>query len=156
MGAARPLDAKDKALLTLLQEDARQGLASLASRTHMSESSVRRRIDALRREGVIQREVALLDRTRIEGVQVIVQVSFERESLDSVHAFQKRMRALPEVAQCYSVSGPVDFVLLVHASDPAAYEQWGRRELMKDPAVRRYDSMVVWSTVKFDPSVPLP
>ncbi|NYZ61933.1 Lrp/AsnC family transcriptional regulator [Luteimonas deserti] len=155
MPAARFLDAKDRALLALLQEDARQGPGRLAARSHMSESSVRRRIEALRRDGVIQREVAVLDRNLMPGIQVIVQVSFERESPELLQRFQTRMRQLPEVTQCYSVSGAVDFVLVVHAADPAAFERWGQRELTADPVVRRYESMVVWSTVKFDGAVPL-
>lgn len=149
------LDRKDRELLSLLQRDCRQSQAALAAQLNLSESSVRRRIDVLRANGVIAREVALLAPERVPGITVIVQVMFERESLEATTRFRQRMRALAEVQQCYSVSGAVDFVLLVRAADLASYEQWGQRELMADPAIRRYDSLVVWSTVKFETALAL-
>ena len=106
------LDQKVRELLSLLQRDCRQSQASLAAQVNLSESSVRRRIDALRASGVIQREVALLAPERVAGIQVIVQVMFERESPEASARFRQRMRALVEVQQCYSVAGAVDFVLL--------------------------------------------
>ncbi len=143
------LDAVDRQLLDLLQDNARLSHTDLAERVHLSESSTRRRIELLRNRGVIAREVAILAPQHIGGVQLIVSVSFERESPDVYEAFRQRMRELPEVMQCYSVAGAVDFVLIVRATDLPSFEAWGERELMCRPEIRRYDSQVVWSTVKF-------
>lgn len=150
------LDTFDRKLLDLVQQDARLTHAALGERVGLSPSSVRRRLDALRHRGVIRREVALLDPAAAgAAITVIVNVAFAAESLDADRAFRRRMAALPEVMQCYSVAGQFDFVLVVSAVDPAAYEAWGERELMSDPKIRRYDSYVVWSTVKFTTHVPL-
>ncbi len=143
------LNATDRQLLDLLQTSVRLSHAELAERVHLSESSVRRRIEQLRSSGVIEREVAILSADAIGGVTVIVSLSFERESPELYARFRKRMQDLPEVMQCYSVAGSVDYILIVRADDLPSFERWGERELMSWPEIRRYDSQVVWSTVKF-------
>jgi DNA-binding Lrp family transcriptional regulator len=143
------LDLTDRQLLDLLQTSVRLSHAELAERVHLSESSVRRRIEQLRSSGVIEREVAILSADAIGGVTVIVSLSFERESPELYARFRKRMQDLPEVMQCYSVAGAVDYILMVRAADLPSFERWGERELMSWPEIRRYDSQVVWSTVKF-------
>jgi Lrp/AsnC family transcriptional regulator, leucine-responsive regulatory protein len=149
------LDAIDRQLLDLMQDSTRLTPSHLAERVNLSESAVRRRIEILRRRGVIAGEVAILAPAHIGGVQVIVSVSFERESPESYERFRQRMRDLPEVMQCYSVAGAIDFVLIVRANDLQSFEAWGERELMQRPEIRRYDSQVVWSTVKFTTKYPL-
>jgi Lrp/AsnC family transcriptional regulator, leucine-responsive regulatory protein len=143
------LDAIDRQLLDLMQDSARLTPAYLAERVNLSESAVRRRVEILRSRGVIACEVAILAPELIGGVHLIVSVSFERESPEIYERFRQRMRALPEVMQCYSVAGAIDFVLIVRAKDLQSFEAWGERELMQRPEIRRYDSQVVWSTVKF-------
>jgi Lrp/AsnC family transcriptional regulator, leucine-responsive regulatory protein len=149
------LDAIDRQLLDLLQDSTRLTYADLAERTNLSESSTRRRVDRLRRCGAIAREVAILAPQHMGGVQLIVSVSFERETPEVYEAFRQRMRELPEVMQCYSVAGAIDFVLIVRTSDLPSFEVWGERELMSRPEIRRYDSQVVWTTVKFTTKYPL-
>jgi Lrp/AsnC family transcriptional regulator, leucine-responsive regulatory protein len=153
--SALVLDQIDMELLDCLQSDCRISQAELGFRMHLSESSVRRRLDILRKNGVIAREVAIVDPERVSGVRVLVNVCFERESPELYGRFRLRMLALEEVMQCYSVAGGVDFILMVYAPDLPSYERWGERELMSWPEIRRYDSHVVWSTVKFSTKLPL-
>jgi Lrp/AsnC family transcriptional regulator, leucine-responsive regulatory protein len=143
------LDRIDRALLNALQQNAKRSYAELGASVNLSESSVRRRVEALRASGVITHEVVLLDPALIGGVQLIVSVCFERESPELYARFRQHMQALAEVQQCYSVAGEVDFVLIVHAPDLASFERWGERELMGWPGIRRYSSQVVWSRTKF-------
>ncbi len=142
-------DRIDRALLNALQKNARQSYAELGASVNLSESSARRRVEALRASGVIAAEVALLDPQLIGGVQLIVGVSFERESPELYARFRQHIQSLAEVQQCYSVAGDVDFVLIVYAPDLASFESWGERELMGWPGIRRYTSQVVWSRTKF-------
>ncbi|MEM6785691.1 MAG: Lrp/AsnC family transcriptional regulator [Bacteroidota bacterium] len=148
------LDSLDRALLTELQADNQQTHAQLGAKVGLSASSVRRRVTALRERGVIEAEVAVLAPEAV-GVQAIVFVTFGEESIDGDDSFRQRMRAAPEVQQCYSVAGDVDYVLVVHAPDLASYEAWGKRVLMADPTIRRYDTHLVWSRIKFSTAIPL-
>jgi Lrp/AsnC family transcriptional regulator, leucine-responsive regulatory protein len=142
------LDAKDQEIIRQLQNDAHQTMAELGARVHLSESSVRRRVEQLRSKGVITRFAAIINPDYLGGVQVIVHVSFAQESPQIYARFRAHMQQLDEVEQCYSTAGDVDFVLIVRAADLASYEAWGERELMSWKEIKRYSSQVVWSVVK--------
>jgi Lrp/AsnC family transcriptional regulator, leucine-responsive regulatory protein len=149
------LDAFDRTLLDLLQVDCSRPLRELAELTHLSESSVRRRIERLRQTGVIARQIALLNPELVDGVMAIVSVSFGKETAATYRAFKARMRELPEVLQCYAVAGGNDFVVIARAPSLAEFEQFHERELMSNPAIQRSESQVIWSTVKFSTAVSL-
>ena len=149
-----PLDALDRALLRLVQQDNRLTHDRLGAAVGLSPSAVRRRLKGLRETGVIEADVAVLA-PEAAGIQALVHVTFGDESVEADDAFRRRMREAPEVSQCYAVSGDIDYVLVVHAADLPSYEAWGKRSLMSDPAIRRYDTHLVWSRVKFSTAVPL-
>lgn len=151
---ATTYDAADRRLLTLLQRDNRQSLERLAAQANLSPSAVRRRVKRLRDEGVIAADVSILA-ADTGGIEVIVHVMMQQESSASYGAFRNRVRAAPEVTQCYSVTGDSDFVLHVRTPDLVAYEQWIEDFILADPDVRRCDSHVVYSRVKFTTEVPL-
>lgn len=149
-----PLDSFDHAILHIVQQDNQRTHAQLGEEIGLSPSSVRRRLARLRRAGVIRQDVALLDPDSV-GISVIVIVTFQQESTESVQAFRQRMIDAPAVSQCYSVAGAVDYVLVVHAADLASYEAWSTEALMDDPAIRRYDTHIVWSRVKYTTALPV-
>ena len=148
------LDALDLALLRLVQANNRLTHDRLGAAVGLSPSAVRRRLRVLRETGVIEADVAVVA-PEAAGVQALVHVTFGEESVEADEAFRRRMREAPEVSQCYAVSGDVDYILMVHAADLQSYEAWGKRVLMSDPAIRRYDTNLVWSRVKFSTAVPL-
>lgn len=133
-----------------MQIDCTRTHADIGAEVGLSGSAVRRRIQALRAAGVIAREVALLsDAAHPSGITLIVTVSFEKETRKTNESFRAAMGREARVLQCYATAGQFDFVLVVVAKDPADYEAWSERVLMSNSALRRYDSFVVWSTVKF-------
>lgn len=142
------LDDFDQAILKQVQRDNQQSHAVIGDAVGLSPSAVRRRLARLRDLRVIEADVALVDPATL-GLTFIVSVRFAREDPARVAAFKARIRAEPAVSQCYSVAGDSDFILVVHATDPAAYEAWGTRVLMADPDIDRYSSTLVWSRVKF-------
>lgn len=144
------LDDFDRAILRVVQDNNLLTHGEIAERVNLSPSSVRRRLGELRERGVITADVAIVEPAVLgTAITVIVSVRFERESPEAYEAFRKRMIKASEVSQCYSVAGPVDFVLICHARDLAEHERWAERVLMADPAIKRYDSQVVWSRTKF-------
>ncbi|MEO0560067.1 MAG: Lrp/AsnC family transcriptional regulator, partial [Bacteroidota bacterium] len=149
------LDPLDREILRLVQENNRLSHAAIGKTVGLSDSSVRRRLHALREKGVIEADVSILAPETV-GIQAIVTVSFETESVEGDDAFRQRMLETPEVSQCYAVSGEVDYILVVHVPDLPSYEAWGKRVLMADPAIRRYGTHLVWNRVKFSTAIPLP
>jgi Lrp/AsnC family leucine-responsive transcriptional regulator len=150
------LDRHDCRILDVVQDDSRMTHAEIGDRVGLSPSSVRRRLEMLRKSGVIRSEVALIDPEAVgDAMLLVVLVTFERECGASHDAFRRAMGKCPEVLQCYSIGGQFDYVLIVKASSPKAYEQWSSRTLGPLPDIRRLDAFVVWSTVKFVTKFPL-
>jgi Lrp/AsnC family transcriptional regulator len=105
---------------------------------------------------VIRRRVALLDRERLDlGVTVVVQVRLTTHGRQSLVDFEERVRELPEVMQCFTVMGAIDFVLIVVTTDIRAYERLMRERLSQLPGVQAIESNIVMSAIKDTTALPL-
>ncbi|MEM1270650.1 MAG: Lrp/AsnC family transcriptional regulator [Bacteroidota bacterium] len=148
------IDDLDRAILRLVQRDNQRTHAEIGDQVGLSASSVRRRLSRLREVGLIEADVSIVS-PEAAGVEAVVLVTFGTESVEHDAAFRERMQAEPAVTQCYSVSGDVDYVLVVHAPDLPTYEAWGKRVLMSDATISRYSTHLVWKRVKFSTELPL-
>lgn len=147
--ATLDLDSFDRRILDVLQEDASLTHVELGARIGLSPSSARRRVEALRASGVIRGIVALVDPAIAEAqVTVVVAITFEAETPGGYDQFKSSIAADPRVRQCFIVSGQFDIVLIVSAANTGDYWAWAEAALTANPAVRRFDSFVVWSTLK--------
>ena len=143
------LDPADRTLLALLQTDARTPLDRMADATGLSAATVQRRVKRLREAGVIERESAVLDPASLGWTMTfLVLVEMERERIDVLDAFRRRMRSEPQVQQCYYITGDADFALICLARDMADYEQLTRRLFFDDMNVRRFRTSVVMERTK--------
>ncbi|MCQ8186590.1 Lrp/AsnC family transcriptional regulator [Parvularcula maris] len=148
------LDRFDRAILRILQRDNQRSHEAIGRAVGLSGSAVRRRIVRLREEGVIARDVSLLDPVGW-GVRLIVTLTFGEETVEAYEALDEQMAAEPHVMQSYHVAGTEDYVLIVHGPNLPWYEAWSKDTFMTNPAIRRYETKVVWSCKKFETSVPL-
>ena len=143
------LDPADRTLLALLQADGRTPLDRMADATGLSAATVQRRVKRLREAGVIERESAVLDPASLGWTMTfLVLVEMERERIDVLDAFRRRMRSEPQVQQCYYITGDADFALICLARDMADYEQLTRRLFFDDMNVRRFRTSVVMERTK--------
>ena len=108
----------------------------------------------MRESGVIDREVAILS-DQFRGVTLIVSVRFAQESPEIYRDFEAMAEQLPEVTQCYHVSGNSDYVMVVQVPDLEYYETWSKDNLMRNEAIKRFDSIVAWSCKKFETAISL-
>lgn len=148
------LDSFDRRILALLQRDNQRTFTAIGEAVGLSPSAVRRRVDRLRRDKVIAGDVSLVNPETL-GITVIISVRFEKESHATYEAFKKQMRSLPEVAQCYTVSGDVDFIVIAHLPDLPSYDDWIGRHLLSNAALARSDTNIVYSRVKFETAIPV-
>lgn len=138
------LDAKDRQLLDLLQQDARRSLETLAGEVGLSAPAVQRRIKRLREAGIITGEVAVVDPAAVGlPMTFIVVVELERERAEQIDAFRRKVMAEPQVQQGYYVTGEGDFVIVALARDMDDFEALTRRLFFDDPNVRRFRTSVV-------------
>lgn len=148
------LDAFDRHILSIVQQNSHQTHSEIGEKIGLSSSAVRRRLNALRDNNVIEKEVAILSQNAT-GVRLIITITFQNESIEAFDALDRQIRDTPEVLQGYHVSGPEDYILIVHGPSLSWYEDWSKQAFMSNPAIRRYDTRVVWSCKKFETAIPL-
>lgn len=119
------MDAIDKKLLGLLQEDTKKTTKELSMILNLSVTAVYERIKKLEREGVIRNYVALLDRNKIEKAFVVFcHVKLIQHTKDVIHTFESEVVRLNEVSECFHVSGDYDYILKVNVKDMDAYREF--------------------------------
>ena len=150
-------DATDLRLLTVLQTNAGLSNQDLAARAHVSPATCLRRVRRLEAMGVIRAQVALLNSSLLgPSLQVVCEVTLDRQGEEHVATFEALAVAHPAVRQCYRVSPGPDIVVLAMARDMA---DWGSivAELFTQHAnVRNVKTFFVLRCAKFETAVPLP
>jgi Lrp/AsnC family transcriptional regulator len=150
------MDKTDLRILDLLQTDATRSTAEIADKVGLSPSPCWRRITLLEEQGVIQRRVAILDREKLGlNVTVVIQVKLTTHGRQSLTTFEERVRTFPEVVQCFTVMGAIDFVLIVVTTDIRAYERFMREHLSQLPGIQGVESNIVMSMIKDTTALPL-
>ncbi|MFD2697920.1 Lrp/AsnC family transcriptional regulator [Mesonia sediminis] len=119
------LDTTDKNLLALLQQDAKQTIKSLAFKLNLSVTAVHERIKKLERNQTITQYVALIDKNRVnKSFMVLCHLKLNEHTRENIKRFEKEVSQLPEVMECYHVSGDYDFILKILVKDMPAYRQF--------------------------------
>jgi DNA-binding Lrp family transcriptional regulator len=150
------LDRTDQALLAELQRDGRLSNRDLAERVHLSESACLRRVRALEQAGVIDRYAALVNQSRV-GLpgNVFVSITLNRQEQADLRAFEEAVRRVPEVMECYLMTGQQDYLLRVVVSDPADFERLHSQHLTRLPGVARVHSSFALRTVRKSTELPI-
>ncbi|NNF49603.1 MAG: Lrp/AsnC family transcriptional regulator [Woeseiaceae bacterium] len=150
------LDRYDRLILEALQQDGRISNVQLAQRVSLSESACLRRVRALEEAGMIDRYAALLNQKRagLPG-NVFVQVGLHREVESDLAAFEDAVRGIPEVMECYLMSGEFDYLVRVVVSDMADFERIHKESLTRLPGVARINSSFAIRTVQRKTQLPL-
>jgi Lrp/AsnC family leucine-responsive transcriptional regulator len=155
------IDAIDLQLLDQLQNDASLNNQSLAARVHISPPTCLRRVKRLREAGLIERDIAVLSVDKLasvagHGLCALVEITLDRQDLDALEAFEKRVGADDAVQQCYRVSPGPDFCLVVHAMHMPDYLALAQRLFTADANVRNVKTFFSIKRSKFGARVPLP
>lgn len=142
------LDRNDRRLLELLQQDGQLTNQALAEAVALSESACLRRVRRLEESGLIRGTVALVDQT-LAGYpdNVFVRITLKSQDQNALRAFEGAATALPEVMECYLMSGDADYLLRVIVSDARDYERLHSRHLTQLPGVDRVHSSFALRTV---------
>lgn len=151
------LDSTDLQILVALQRDGRLSNVELASQVHLSESACLRRVKALENSGVIQGYRATVDPGRV-GLpdNVFVSVGLASQDQSDLDAFEEAVRRVPEVMECYLMTGDFDYLLRVVAAGAADYERIHRQHLTRLPSVARVHSSFALRVVQDSTGLPIP
>lgn len=119
------LDKTDLDILRVLQDNARLTVKELAARVHLSTTPVFERMKRLESNGYIKKYVAVLDAEKLNrGFVVFCSVKMRRLSREIATDFAAVIRDIPEVTECYNISGHFDYLLKIHAPDMKYYQQF--------------------------------
>lgn len=150
------LDPIDRRILVELQESAEMSMQELGERVGLSHTPCWRRVRRLERKGIITRRVALLDAKQLGlAVDVFVNVNLRRHQENALNRFEEAVLDVPEIVECYTVSGETDFLLRVVVSDVGAYERLLKATLVHLPEVGNLTSTFALRQVKYTTALPL-
>ena len=150
------LDRFDRAILQALQLDGRIANSSLAERVHLSESACLRRVRALEQAGLIEGYTAILNQQKAGcPVNVFVSITLDRQDEPDLRKFEDAVRRIPEVMECYLMTGDYDYVVRVVVADTADFERVHSKHLTRLPGVARVHSSFALRTVQKARELPI-
>lgn len=152
-----PLDATDLLILHELQLDGHLTIKQLAGRVNLSVSPVYERVKRLEREGYIRGYVAVLNAEKLDcGFVAFCYIKMRQHSHENAVQIMERVQNIPEIAECYNISGDYDFLLKIYVKNMKDYQAFVMRILGDIPAIGSLNSSFVLGEVKNTLSLPLP
>ncbi len=150
------LDEVDVQLLSLLQQDGRITNADLAKKVGLSPPSVLQRVRVLEKAGLIRGYFGLLDADKL-GLRItaLAMISLSLHQEQPIERFRRSINEIPEVLECYHVSGEFDFHHKIVVLDIRAYEQLIRERLIKIKCNQQIKTSFVLATTKHTTQIPL-
>jgi Lrp/AsnC family transcriptional regulator, leucine-responsive regulatory protein len=152
------MDSFDRKILEIVQQNNLLSTEKIAEQVNLSPSAVQRRLKRLRKDGIIEADVAIVS-PQAGGriLTIIVEVTLEQERLISsvLDEFKKLVLATPEVMQCYHITGNADFILIIAAKDMQDYEALTHRLFIDNRSVRRFQTSLVINKIKSISVIPM-
>ena len=150
------LDTIDAKILDLIQKDSALSVAEIADRVGLSSSPCWRRIKRMEEVGIVQKRVTLLDRDALGlGFEVVASVKLALPSKDNLEKFEKLVQKWPEVLECMTVTGAVDYIGRITTTDMHAYDAFLRSKLLGSGLVSDVQSRIVINVAKRTTALPL-
>lgn len=143
------LDNTDIAILKSLQKDASVPMTELADNVGSSKSVVWRRVQRMEGDGIIKQRVAILDREKLGlDVMLFANVKMQAHSRESLPNFIEKVQQFPEVIECHTLMGDIDFILKIVVKDIKAYESFFWEKLSQIDGIREISSSIALTAVK--------
>jgi len=153
---SRRLDAIDRKILMVLQEDASLSVAEIGDRVGLSSTPCWKRIQRLEADGVILKRVALVDQNKIGlGLSVFVSVESSDHSEVWLKRFAAAVSAMPEVVEFYRMAGDVDYMLRVVVADMQSYDIFYKKLIGAVP-LKNVTSRFAMEKIKSVTTLPIP
>jgi Lrp/AsnC family leucine-responsive transcriptional regulator len=151
-----PLDDLDRRILNALQVDSSHTNAELAELVHVSPPTCLRRVKQLTVNGVIERQVAIMNTAKVgAGITAIVEVSLDVQAVERMDEFEKLVAGEAAILQCYRTTPGPDFILVLQIADMAAYHALAHRVFATHANVRNVKTYFSTFRSKFETRITL-
>lgn len=148
------LDKIDINILRILQENARLTLKEIGMKVNLSSTPVFERMKRLEREGYIRKYIAVLDSMKLNhSLMIFCSVKMRRINQEIALDFKRIVNEIPEVTECYNISGSYDFLLKIHARDMKAYQEFILNTLGTIDTIASIESTFVMDELKHNPGI---
>jgi Lrp/AsnC family leucine-responsive transcriptional regulator len=150
------IDTHDRAIVRALQTDGRMSNVELAERINLSESATLRRVRALEEVGLIEGYSARINQARagLPG-NVFINITLQRQDQQDLEAFEKAVQQVPEIMECYLMTGNFDYLLRVVVADTDDFERIHSQKLTRLPGVSRVQSSFTLRSVRKSSVLPM-
>ena len=143
------MDKKDLLILHELQQDGRLSNQDLAARVNLSPSPCLRRVRQLEERGIIRGYTAIVDPEACGyPLTVFVRITLARHDTDTVAEFERRVRAIDEIMDCFLMTGQRDYLMRVVSDSLAGYERFVRDVIHAIPGIASIDTSFAYGVVK--------
>lgn len=143
------LDKTDYSILSILQENGRLTTKQVAERVNLSSTPVFERIKRLEREGYIRKYVAILDPEKLDlGFEAFCSVKLRQMSKDVAENFVRIIKEIPQVMECYNISGEYDYLLKIRSGSMKEYNDFIINVLGTVDAIGSIQSSFVMNEIK--------
>ena len=150
------LDKTDLTILGELQKNGRLSNKELAAAIHLSPTPTFERVKRLEREGYIRKYAAVLDADKLDcGFVAFCYLKMKQHSFQNATRIMEAVKNIPEIAECYNISGDYDFLLKIYTKDMKAYQKFLLRILGEIDCIGSLNSSVVLGEIKNDNLLPL-
>lgn len=150
------VDGVDARILDIIQHDASLSVADIAERVGLSSSPCWRRIKRMEEAGLITGRVTLLNNEALGlDFEVMASVKLALPSRDNLETFEKMVQDMPEVVECMTVTGAVDYMVHIVTTDMHAYDNFLRDKLLASALVSDVQSRIVVRVSKRTTALPL-
>ncbi|MFK8007641.1 MAG: Lrp/AsnC family transcriptional regulator [Saprospiraceae bacterium] len=149
------LDAIDRQILAMLEEDAKINIKEIAAKLNMTKTPIYERIKRLEKEGVIEKYVTVLNRKKLgSSIIVFLEGSLKVEKFEQADEFFEAVAATPEIIECYLLGGENDFMLKVIAPELDKYHDFYATKIASLPRVGQIKSSFVIKEIKHSMKLP--
>jgi len=149
------LDATDRQILEMLQEDAKINIKEIAAKLNITKTPIYERIKRLEKEGVIEKYVTVLNRKKLgSSIIVFLEGSLKVEKFEQADEFFEAVAATPEIIECYLLGGENDFMLKVIAPELDKYHDFYATKIASLPRVGQIKSSFVIKEIKHSMKLP--
>ena len=150
------LDETDVRILACLQEDSRLTNKELAAKIHLSPTPTFERVKRLEREGYIEKYMAVLNAEKLNrGFIVFCNVSMKQHTFENSQHIMEAVQRIPEIVECYNISGDYDFMLKIYVQDMKSYQQFVLNILGEIDCIGSLNSFFVLGEVKNSHQLPI-
>lgn len=150
------LDRLDYKILEALQTDNHTPQRDIGDKIGLSAAAVQRRIKKMRELGIIEKNVSVIDRDKIgNNVTILVEIFLESERIALIDELKRDFSLVPEIQQCYYVTGDSDFFIVMIVPSMTYYENLTRKIFFANENIKRFRTIVVMGITKNSLEIPL-